>query len=217
MSETIEFRHNTGLTPYPYALEAMEVRVAGILAGTEAEELWFLEHPPLYTAGTSARAEDLLDPRFPVFNAGRGGEYTYHGPGQRVAYLMMDLRRHDSIGRCDLRAYVKKLEQWLIAALAEFGVTGEVREGRIGVWVATPAGEAKIAALGIRIRKWVAFHGIALNVKPDLSHFQGIVPCGIREYGVTSLQALGINASMADVDNALKRTFETTFDCRLTS
>jgi lipoyl(octanoyl) transferase len=181
----------------------MERQVAAIRAGEAEEQVWLLEHPPLYTAGTSARTEDLLNPRFPVHATGRGGQYTYHGPGQRVAYVMLDLKQRYQ-GTPDLRHFVWTLEDWLIRTLAALGVQGERREGRIGIWVTTPAGEAKIAALGIRVRQGVSYHGISLNVSPDLSHFQGIVPCGIREYGVSSLAALGVDAGMAEVDAALK-------------
>lgn len=191
--------------PYAAALTHMEARAAAIAAGDAPEQVWLLEHPALYTAGTSANPSDLVDPdRFPVFNAGRGGQYTYHGPGQRVAYLMLDLRTR---GR-DVRCFVSGVEQLVIDTLADLGVRGERREGRIGVWVVRPDGtEAKIAAIGIRIRRWVSFHGLSINVSPDLTHFSGIVPCGITEHGVTSLAALGVNATMADVDAALARNF----------
>ena len=197
------FQFSQALVDYPAALAEMDRRVAAIAAGVEGEGLWFLEHPPLYTSGTSAKPGDLLNPgSFPVFDAGRGGEFTYHGPGQRVVYVMLNLSQR---GR-DVRAFVQMLERWIIAALGEFGVQGHIREGRIGVWVETPAGpEAKIAAIGIRVRKWISFHGISLNVAPDLSHFDGIVPCGIRDFGVTSLAGLGVSASMADVDAALMK------------
>ncbi|WP_347313642.1 lipoyl(octanoyl) transferase LipB [Defluviimonas sp. SAOS-178_SWC] len=195
----------------------MEARVADISAGRAGEAIWLLEHPPLYTAGTSARAEDLTDPgRFPVHVAGRGGQYTYHGPGQRVAYVMLDLNRRER----DVRAFVHQLEGWIITALAEFNVTGEIRPDRVGVWVTRPdkapgAGgrpcEDKIAAIGVKLRKWVSFHGISINVEPDLSHFDGIVPCGIRDYGVTSLVDLGLPVTMDDLDTALKATFGTVF------
>jgi lipoyl(octanoyl) transferase len=189
---------------YPDALRLMEQRVDAIQRGHGTELAWLVEHPPLYTAGTSAKGADLLSTKgFPVYETGRGGQYTYHGPGQRVGYLMLDLNNRGK----DLRAYVKQLEGWIIATLAEFGVEGFLRDGRIGVWVNTPRGEAKIAALGVRVQKWVTSHGIALNVHPDLSHYAGIVPCGIREFGVTSLKALGVDASMEDVDAALKKTF----------
>ena len=210
----LEWRVSPGLTGYEAALAAMETRVAAIVAGTAPELVWLLEHPPLYTAGSSARPEDLLDrARFPVHAAGRGGQYTYHGPGQRVAYVMLDLNRR---GR-DVRKFVGRLEDWLIAALARFEVAGERRPGRIGIWVdlgrhgGRPGAEAKIAAIGVRIRHWVSFHGVALNVAPDLTHFAGIVPCGIRGYGVTSLAALGVAASMADADAALRESFSEVF------
>lgn len=195
--------------PYDAALIHMEARAAAIAAGEADEQVWLLEHPPLYTAGTSADPADLVDPdRFPVFDAGRGGQYTYHGPGQRVAYLMLDLRTR---GR-DVRCFVSGVEQLVIDTLAELGVTGERRSGRIGVWVVRPDGtEAKIAAIGIRIRRWVSFHGLSINVAPDLSHFSGIVPCGITEYGVTSLADLGVDVTMADVDAALVRNFKRLF------
>ena len=195
--------------PYPDAVAAMEERVAGILARRAPEQVWLLEHPPLYTAGTSARADDLLDPSdLPVFKTGRGGQYTYHGPGQRVAYVMLDLAARR---RMDLRCFVRDLERWLIGTLTEFGVAGMCRDGRIGIWVETEGGEAKIAAIGVRVRRWVTFHGVSLNVAPDLAHYQGIVACGIREHGVTSLAALGIEVTMGDVDLALRRNFDTVF------
>ncbi len=195
--------------PYPDAVASMEERVAGILAHSAPERVWLLEHPPLYTAGTSARADDLLDSQgLPVFKTGRGGQYTYHGPGQRVAYVMLDLAGRR---RMDLRCFVRDLEQWLIGTLAEFGVTGMCRAGRVGIWVETAGGEAKIAAIGVRVRRWVTFHGVSLNVAPDLAHYRGIVACGIREHGVTSLAALGVEATMADVDRALRRKFQTVF------
>jgi lipoyl(octanoyl) transferase len=196
---------------YDQATLWMENRVNDIIAGRADECIWLLEHPPLYTAGTSAKPADLVDPdRFPVFPTRRGGQYTYHGPGQRVAYALLDLNKR---GR-DVRAYVRKLEDWIIATLDEFNVTGEVREDRVGVWVARPDlnREDKIAAIGVRLRKWVAFHGISINVEPDLSHFDGIVPCGITDHGVTSLVDLGLPVSMADLDLALKSKFETVFD-----
>ena len=213
----VEWITSKGLTPYPDALRIMEDRANAIAAGTANEAIWLVEHPPLYTSGTSAKPADLIDPdRFPVFEARRGGEYTYHGPGQRVAYVMLDVgsRGHD------VRKFVKQLETWVIAALAEFNVAGEIREGRVGVWVPRPdkplmpdgtVAEDKIAALGIRLRKWVSFHGLSINVEPDLSHFNGIVPCGIAEHGVTSLVDLGLPVTMDDVDVALKRTFDTVF------
>ncbi len=195
-----------GLTPYPDALAAMAERVAAIAAGAAPERVWLVEHPPLYTAGTSARAEELVAPdRFPVFAAGRGGQWTYHGPGQRTAYVMLDLTRtHGSVPARDVRCYVRGLEEWLIRALARFGVAGERREGRVGIWVADRGGtEAKIGAIGVRVSRWVSWHGVALNVAPDLGHFSGIVPCGIRGHGVTSLAALGVAAGMGEVDAAL--------------
>lgn len=202
-----------GLVSYEAALARMEERAAAITAGNAAELVWLLEHPPLYTAGTSAQSADLLDARFPVYDAGRGGQFTYHGPGQRVVYLMLDLKRR----KPDVRAYVATLEEWIIRTLAAFNVRGERREGRIGVWVRRPekgdGREDKIAAIGIRIRKWVSLHGIALNVDPDLSHFTGIVPCGVsgERYGVTSLVDLGLPVSLDDVDLALRREFEPLF------
>ena len=205
-----------GLAPYLETLAAMEARVAAISAGTAPEAIWLLEHPPLYTAGTSAKPADLTDPtRFPVHSAGRGGQYTYHGPGQRVAYLMLDLNHR---GR-DIRQFVCALEGWIIATLAEFNVKGERRPGRVGVWVTrpdqpSPVGtprEDKIAAIGIKLRRWVSFHGISINVEPDLSHFTGIIPCGIRDHGVTSLVDLGLPVTMSDLDAALMRTFGAQF------
>jgi len=197
-----------GLVPYDVAVARMERDVEAIAAGLAPERIWLLEHPPLYTAGTSAKAQDLVEPdRFPVFQSGRGGQYTYHGPGQRVAYVMLDLRRRGS----DVRAFVAGLEGWIIDTLAAFNVKGERREDRVGVWVRRGAREDKIAAIGIRVRKWVSFHGISLNVSPDLSHFSGIVPCGVSEHGVTSLADLGINASMQDVDRALQTSFKRVF------
>ncbi|MGR3461695.1 MAG: lipoyl(octanoyl) transferase LipB [Roseovarius sp.] len=213
----VEWIRSDRPVPYPQALARMEARADAIARGAADEAIWLLEHPPLYTAGTSARAADLLAPdRFPVFEARRGGQYTYHGPGQRVAYVMLDVGRR---GR-DVRRFVAGLESWVIATLAEFNVTGEIREGRVGVWVTrhdkplTAAGtppEDKIAAIGIRLRKWVSFHGISINVEPDLAHFSGIVPCGISEHGVTSLVDLGLPVTMADLDAALERSFETAF------
>ncbi len=198
------------LVDYNAALRAQEARATAIADHSAGETVWLLEHPPVYTAGTSASPADLVDPdRFPVIYAGRGGQYTYHGPGQRVAYLMMDLRER---GR-DVRAYVEALEGWIIDTLDAFNVRGELREGRVGVWVARPdgTGEDKIAAIGVRIRRWVSFHGISLNVEPDLSHFSGIVPCGVREHGVTSLAALGRVVTMEEVDMVLRETFEARF------
>jgi lipoyl(octanoyl) transferase len=208
----VEWSVADGPVGYPEAVAAMEAHVAALAGGNAPERVWLVEHPPLYTAGTSARPGDLLVPdRFPVFATGRGGQYTYHGPGQRVAYAMLDLnRRHQ-----DLRLYVATLEEWVIRTLAAFDVRGERREDRIGIWVERPeqgvGREDKIAAIGIRIRKWVTFHGLALNVDPELEHFSGIVPCGVRGQGVTSLADLGRRVSMADVDAVLRREFETLF------
>jgi lipoyl(octanoyl) transferase len=196
-----------GLLPYPEAVEAMEARAAAIAEGTKPELVWLVEHPPIYTAGTSAKDSDLVEARFPVFQTGRGGQYTYHGPGQRVGYVMLNLKGRGG----DVRKFVHDLEEWLIRTLAQFDVKGERREGRVGIWVARGNREDKIAALGVRVRRWVTFHGVALNVAPDLSHFNGIVPCGIRGHGVTSLADLGITASMAEVDVALRIAFETVF------
>ena len=197
---------------YEAAVAAMEARVAAIADGRAPERVWLVEHPPLYTAGTSARDEDLVEPnRFPVFRSGRGGQFTYHGPGQRVAYVMLDLSRRTP----DLRRYVAALEAWLIGTLAEFNVRGERREDRVGVWVRRPdkggSAEDKIAAIGIRVRRWVSYHGVSLNVEPDLSHFSGIVPCGVRQHGVTSLVDLGIPVSMPEVDAVLRASFERVF------
>jgi lipoyl(octanoyl) transferase len=209
----VEWRITPGLTGYRAAEVAMEARAATIAEGRAGECVWLVEHPPLYTAGTSARDQDLLEARFPVHRTGRGGQFTYHGPGQRVAYVMLDLNRR---GR-DVRAFVAALEGWVIATLDAFNVTGERREDRIGVWVRRPdlaaGAEDKIAAIGIRMRRWVSFHGISLNVEPDLTHFGGIVPCGIADarYGVTSLVDLGLPVTMADADVALRRAFEVVF------
>ena len=213
VNQTPHWIISDGLTPYPDAVARMEKIAAGIAAGTEPETIWLVEHPPLYTAGTSARPGDLLDARFPLFETGRGGQFTYHGPGQRVAYVMLDLNRR---GR-DVRAFVNNLEAWVMAALAEFNIKGETREGRVGVWVKRPEKgpgyEDKIAAIGIRLRKWVSFHGISLNVEPDLTHFSGIVPCGItdQKLGVTSLVDLGLPVTMANADVALKKSFSDVF------
>lgn len=195
-----------GRTPYAEALSAMQAHVAAIRDGTGRERIWLVEHEPTYTAGTSARSEDLRDARFPVFAAGRGGQWTYHGPGQRTAYVMLDLQRaHGSVPARDIRAYVHGLEEWLIRALDRFNIRAERREGRVGLWVANRAtgGEDKIAAIGVRVTRWVTWHGVALNVDPDLSHFGGIVPCGISEHGVTSLHAQGVLATMEEADAAL--------------
>lgn len=211
----VTWEKTQGLVDYPKAVARMESLVAAIAEGKAPEAVWLLEHPPLYTAGTSARDHDLIDPtRFPVYRTGRGGQYTYHGPGQRVVYVMLDLSRR---GR-DLRSFVTSLEQWLIDSLAEFGVRGERRCDRVGVWVArhnaTDGLEDKIAAIGIRIRRWVSFHGISLNVDPDLSHYGGIIACGVARHGITSLRALGCQASMDDVDEALRSNFHKLFGLR---
>ena len=214
----VEWVVTPGLTEFPDALADMEARAEAIARGEAAERVWLIEHPALYTAGTSARESDLIDARFPVHRAGRGGQFTYHGPGQRVAYVMLDLKRR----RPDVRAYVATLESWLIETLKAFDVVGETRQDRVGVWVARPdkpasalgeMAEDKIAAIGVRIRRWVTLHGVALNVSPDLTHFSGIAPCGIREphYGVTSLIDLGRAATMARADAALRAAFETVF------
>ena len=208
----VEWKITDGLTDYSEALDAMEARANAIAAGEADELIWLVEHPPLYTAGTSAKIEDLVDPdRFPVFEAKRGGQYTYHGPGQRIVYTMLDVGKR---GR-DVRAFVCQLEDWIIDTLNQFNVKGERRTGRVGVWVQPPEkpkpidgslAEDKIAVLGIRLRKWVSFHGLSINVEPDLSHFDGIVPCGIQEHGVTSLTDLGLPVTMNDVDVALRKT-----------
>ncbi|MEO0035283.1 MAG: lipoyl-protein ligase [Pseudomonadota bacterium] len=205
----VEWRFSDRPEPYPAALAAMEARVEAIRAGTAPELVWLLEHPPLYTAGSGADPADLLDPdRFPVFDAGRGGQYTYHGPGQRVAYVMLDLARRGP----DLRRFVHDLEEWLIRTLACFAVKGERRPGRVGVWVDRGGGrEDKIAAIGVRVRRWVTFHGIALNVDPNLDHYRGIVPCGIAEHGVTSLWDLGLTPTLEEVDAALIAEFSAVF------
>lgn len=214
-SGPVEWRIAEGLQPYPDALDAMQARVAAIHAGKAGDLVWLVEHPPLYTAGTSARTEELADPgRFPTYPAGRGGQWTYHGPGQRTAYAMLDLTRaHGSVRPRDVRSLVHGLEEWLIRALDRLGVRGERREGRVGIWVVDPAtgAEAKVAAIGVRVTRWVSWHGVALNVSPDLSHFSGIVPCGIREHGVTSLRALGLDTTMAGADAALRAAWDEVF------
>ncbi len=216
----VEWRISDTPVPYPESVAEMEARVADIAAGKASELVWLLEHPPLYTSGTSGKADDLLAARFPMFQTGRGGQITYHGPGQRVAYVMLDLKQR----RPDVRAYVAGLEEWIIRTLAAFNVRGERREDRVGVWVKRPdkgeGFEDKIAAIGVRLRRWVSFHGIAINVEPDLSHFSAIVPCGIVDprYGVTSLVDLGLPVTMADVDVALRQAFAEVFgtvDARL--
>jgi lipoyl(octanoyl) transferase len=215
-ADDIDWLRSDAPVAYPDALAFMEGRVADLLAGRAREAIWLLEHPPLYTAGTSAKRDDLTDPdRFDVFEARRGGQYTYHGPGQRIVYVMLDVARRGQ----DLRAFVAGLEAWVIAALAEFGVTGEIRPGRVGVWVTRPEKtplpdgsprEDKIAAIGIRLRRWVSFHGISINVEPDLTHYDGIVPCGISDHGVTSLVDLGLPVTLNDLDAALLGTFSRT-------
>ncbi len=207
--ESLKPDWQTTRTPVGYeeAVQAMEERVRAIREDGVKGLVWLLEHPPLYTAGTSANPKDLINNNFPVYQAGRGGQYTYHGPGQRVGYVMLDLHKRGS----DLRRYICDLEEWMILALKDFGVTGERREGRVGIWVKTGQTEAKIAAIGVRVRKWVSYHGVAINLDPDLSHYNGIVPCGISEYGVTSLARLGVKATMADLDAALRRNWDRVF------
>lgn len=206
----IEWRQSGIYVPYDEAVSFMEQRVEDIHKGTEQPCVWLLEHPAIYTAGTSAKPHDLLQKKFPVHVTGRGGEYTYHGPGQRIAYVMMDLKKVQKTP--DLRAYIHFLEEWVIRALKEFDVTAERRAGRVGIWIDMKKygrpGEAKIAAIGVRVRKWVAYHGVSINVNPDLSHYAGIVPCGIAEHGVTSLTDLGINVSMDALDLILRQQFE---------
>ncbi|MBL4740644.1 MAG: lipoyl(octanoyl) transferase LipB [Sneathiella sp.] len=204
----IEWKISETLVPYEEALASMESRVAAIAEGSANELIWLLEHPPLYTAGTSADEADLVSPdKFPVYKAGRGGQYTYHGPGQRIAYVMLDLKKRGS----DIRAFVQDLENWVIDVLAQYQIKGEKREGRVGVWVASGGSEDKIAAIGVRVRKWVSFHGISINVEPDLSHYSGIVPCGISEYGVTSLVDQGIPVTLPEFDAELRASFERIF------
>jgi lipoyl(octanoyl) transferase len=205
----VEWRISKTPVDYRIAIEEMESRVAAVRGGMAAELIWLLEHPPLYTAGTSAREGELLDPRrLPVHRAGRGGRYTYHGPGQRIAYVMLDLRRRGQ----DVRCYVHQLEEWMIRTVAHFGVCGERRPGRVGIWVAQPGErEKKIAAIGVRVRQWVTYHGVALNIDPELDYYQGIVPCGIADHGVTSLAALGVAATMEEVDKILQTTFAERF------
>jgi lipoyl(octanoyl) transferase len=207
----VEWKISDRPISYPEALAEMEARAAAIVEGGASEQarelVWLLEHPPIYTAGTSAKDSDLIEARFPVYRTGRGGQFTYHGPGQRIGYAMLDLKTR----KPDVRAYVQDLEQWLIETLAQFNVKGERREGRVGIWVQRGLREDKIAALGVRIKRWVTLHGVALNVEPDLTHFSGIVPCGVTAHGVTSLADLGIAVSMADVDVALKQSFKKVF------
>jgi len=203
----VEWQMDDRPVAYPEAVACMEARAAAIADGRESEMVWLLEHPPIYTAGTSAKDCDLIEARFPVYRTGRGGQFTYHGPGQRVGYVMLDLKNR----KPDVRAYVHDLEHWLIQTLAEFNVKGERRQGRVGIWVQRGTREDKIAALGVRIKRWVTLHGVALNVEPDLGHFTGIVPCGVTAHGVTSLADLGIAVTMADVDVALKKSFKSVF------
>ena len=206
--QQIEWKISDEPVAYEFALAEMEQRVAAIHEGSARELVWLLEHPPLYTAGTSANSSDLRDPdRFPVHKAGRGGQYTYHGPGQRVAYVMLDLKKRNA----DIRAFVQDLEDWVVDVLAQYQVKGEKREGRVGVWVDRGFREDKIAAIGVRVRRWISFHGISINVDPDLSHYEGIVPCGIAEHGVTSLVDLGIPVSIAEFDVELKASFNKIF------
>lgn len=203
-----EWETSTGLIAYEDALNAMDAHVDAMLAGSAAEKIWLLEHPPLYTAGTSAATNELLQPaRFPVYRSGRGGRYTYHGPGQRIAYVMLDLRER---GR-DVRVYIRQLESWVTGALALLDVAAAPRQGRIGLWINTPSGEEKIAAIGVRIRRWITFHGVSINVNPDLGHFDGIIPCGLADHGVTSLAKLGKNISMHRLDAALKEQWGKVF------
>ncbi len=208
-SSGVEWRISDRAVEYLAAIEGMEGRVAAIRSGSAPELVWLVEHPALYTAGTSARDEELLQPnRLPVHRTGRGGRYTYHGPGQRIAYVMLDLRKRGQ----DVRCYVHQLEEWVIRVLAHFGLRGERRDGRVGIWVVRPGGqEDKIAAIGVRVRQWVTYHGVALNVDPQLDHYRGIVPCGISDHGVTSLARLGIKATMQDVDTILNSTFSEVF------
>jgi lipoyl(octanoyl) transferase len=204
MAADIEWRVSDGLVPYPEALAEMEARAAAVRSGTATELVWLLEHPPLFTAGTSADPAELFNPMgFPVFEAGRGGRYTYHGPGQRVGYLVLDLERRGK----DVRCFVHSLEGWMIAALGQLGVKARREPGRIGIWTGHGPAEAKIGAIGVRVRRWVTMHGFSINVAPDLAHFGGIVPCGIAEYGVTSLERLGLDPSMAQLNQALEQSF----------
>lgn len=218
-TRAIEWVTEPGLLDYDHALAEMQARAAAIRAGTAAERIWLVEHPPIYTAGTSARESDLIAPgTTPTHRTGRGGQWTYHGPGQRIAYVMLDLtRHHGTVPPRDVRRFVAGLEAWIIAAIATFGVQGEIRDGRVGIWVAHPNGgpnghEAKIAAIGVRVSRWVSYHGIALNVAPDLAAYGGIVPCGISEHGVTSLADQGVEVTMAEVDRALRAGFAAIFE-----
>ena len=214
MKKTIDFpvdwKISTAAVDYQDALRQMESHVDAIAKEGADDRVWLLEHPPLYTGGTSAKASDLLDQRFPVYETGRGGEYTYHGPGQRIAYIMLNLKKRQQ--EPDIKKYIWQLEEWIIRTLATFDVIGERREGRVGIWVETGNTESKIAAIGVRVRHWVTYHGIAINNTPDLTHFNGIVPCGVKGYGVTSLADLGKNIPMKDLDEALKSTFSGVFD-----
>lgn len=210
MACKIEWKISDNSVDYEDALSVMERRVADIHAGRQSDMVWLLEHPPLYTGGTSAKSDDLLSSEFPVYQTGRGGQYTYHGPGQRVAYVMLDLKQRQKSP--DIKHYIWQLEEWIIQSLREFDIEAERREGRIGLWVVTKGGEKKIAAIGVRIRHWITFHGVAINVNPDLSHFGGIVPCGIANHGVTSMADLGKHITMAQLDQALQETFANIFD-----
>jgi lipoyl(octanoyl) transferase len=205
--KTVQWQTEQAPVDYDRAVAFMEAKAAAIRGGSDDDLVWLLEHPPLYTAGTSAHARDLVAPAFPVYPTGRGGQYTYHGPGQRIAYVMLDLQQRGS----DLRQYISNLEEWVIVTLKDFGVRGERRAGRVGIWVAAKGSEAKVAAIGVRVRKWVTYHGLAINLDPDLTHYKGIVPCGIKEYGVTSLRELGVAVSMADLDRALRRNWDCVF------
>jgi lipoyl(octanoyl) transferase len=205
----MEWIGQTGLIDYEMAVSTMESRVEAIKAGMADEAVWLLEHPPLYTAGTSAKPQDLINPRFPVYQSGRGGQYTYHGPGQRVAYIMLDLKKRQS--EPDIKKYVWQLEEWIIKTLQDFSVVGERRAGRVGIWVNENGLEKKIAAVGVRVRHWVTYHGISINVSPDLSHFNGIIPCGIQEFGVAKLDSFAKNASLEALDSSLKTNFGRVF------
>ena len=202
----MEWKFSQKLVPYEEAVKGMEERVADIRESLAGELIWSLEHPSLYTAGTSSNAQDLIGNNFPVYETGRGGQYTYHGPGQRVSYIMYNLKKRQEVP--DIKKYIWSLEEWIIQTLGEFDIQGERREGRIGIWVETPLGEKKIAAIGVRIRHWVTYHGLAINVNPELSHFSGIVPCGIKEFGVTSFHDLGQKISMSDLDEAMQKTIK---------
>jgi lipoyl(octanoyl) transferase len=213
--DDIEWVVSSGLTDYAMAVEVMQARAAAIRAGSAGEQVWLVEHPPIYTGGTSARESDVLgNGSIPTLRTGRGGQWTYHGPGQRIAYVMLDLTgAHGMVPARDVRGFVAALERWLILTLAMFGIHGETRDGRVGIWVVDPMTqrESKIAAIGVRVSRWVSFHGVALNVAPDLDHYQGIIPCGIRQHGVTSMAALGVRADMAEIDAALRVQFGRVF------